>query len=113
MTRFITSSMHTLFRSAALLVAVLLITTLSAHAQFSGSVQGTAQDPSSGALPGAAVTLSNVDTSVTQSTTSDSSGVFRFASLAPGNYQISVTALGLPPHRRTSAFRPTRSATSP
>ena len=86
--------MHTLFRRIFFLVMMLLLTGVSAYAQFSGSVQGTAQDSSGGAVPGATVTLSNVDTSVTQSTTADSAGVFRFASLAPGSYQISVNATG-------------------
>lgn len=93
MIRF-TAPMDTLFRRAFLLVFALLITALSAHAQFSGSVQGTVQDPSGGAVPGAPVTLSNVETSVTQTTTADTSGIFRFASLAPGSYQITVSATG-------------------
>ena len=93
MTRF-TASMHMLFRGTFFLAAMLLITGVSAHAQFSGSVQGTVQDPSGEAVAGAPVTLVNVENSVTRSTTADSSGVFRFASLAPGNYQISVTATG-------------------
>ena len=65
-----------------------------AFAQFSASIQGTGQDSSGSAIPSATVTLTNVDTGVKQTATSDSTGVYRFASLAPGNYEIAGAATG-------------------
>ena len=75
------------------LVCLLLFTSVSV-AQFSGGLQGTVQDPSGAGVPEAAVSLTNVETNVTQVTKADSGGVYRFASLAPGNYKISATAAG-------------------
>jgi len=63
-------------------------------AQFSGSLQGTVQDSTGAAVSSAVVTLTNVETNVSQKATADDSGVYRFASLAPGNYQVSATAQG-------------------
>ena len=62
----------------------------SLYGQFTGSVQGTVQDPSSSGVASAIVTLLNTATSVSQDTKTDESGNFRFISLAPGAYTISV-----------------------
>ncbi len=66
----------------------------AALAQFNSSVQGNVQDPSGAAVAGANVTLTNTDTNVKQTNKADDSGVYRFASLAPGNYQITAEAPG-------------------
>jgi hypothetical protein len=66
----------------------------SAFAQFSGSVQGTVQDPSGAGIAKAAVRLVSVATNAVQATTSDGAGDFRFLSLAPGAYKVTVEAAG-------------------
>jgi len=71
-----------------------LISGATCFGQFSGSVQGTVQDPSGSAMMNAAVTLTNTDTGVSQHTTSDSSGFYRFVSLAPGPYDVSAAVSG-------------------
>ena len=75
-------------------LALLVLPFHAAFAQFTSGVQGTVQDNSGGAVPSATVTLTNADNKVSQTATSNESGNFRFASLAPGNYQISATAPG-------------------
>ncbi len=65
-----------------------------AFAQFSGSIQGTVLDASGAVIPAANVTLTNIDQNVTRSATTDNSGVYRFPSLAPGNYRISAQSAG-------------------
>ena len=65
-----------------------------ARAQFTSGVQGTVKDPSGAAIPGAAVTLTNTGTGIKANTTSDAKGVYRFVSLAPGNYVVSATRSG-------------------
>ncbi len=77
--------------SIPLLVAVLALPCL---AQFSGSIQGTVQDPGGGMVPTAKVQLKNLATGVVASTLSDNEGNYRFVSLAPGSYQITVEASG-------------------
>ena len=62
--------------------------------QFSGALQGSVQDASGASVAGAAIVLTNTDTLVSSKTTSDSGGVYRFASLAPGKYQVVATAPG-------------------
>ena len=63
-------------------------------AQFNSSLQGTVQDSSGASIPAALITLTNTDTNVSQTAKADASGVYRFSSLAPGNYQVSATATG-------------------
>jgi hypothetical protein len=76
------------------LVTLLVLVTASCWAQFSGSIQGTVQDPASAVVPNAKVQLKNTDTNVVTTTTSDTEGNYRFVSLAPGSYQVTVEAAG-------------------
>ena len=66
----------------------------SASAQFTGNLQGTVEDPSGAAVPQAKVSLLNVATKAAATATTDATGGFRFLSLAPGSYKISVEAAG-------------------
>src|ERR1700737_913885 len=60
----------------------------------SGDITGTVLDPSGAAVSNATVTLTNKDTGTTQTTTTNSSGSYRFSLLNPGKYSLSVTAPG-------------------
>ena len=62
--------------------------------QFNGNIAGNVQDPSGAAISGANVTLTNIATQVASTAVSDAQGNFRFVSLAPGNYEIAVSASG-------------------
>jgi hypothetical protein len=73
---------------------LLVLGIASCWAQFSGSIQGTVQDPAGAVVPNAKVQLKNTETSVVTASTSDSEGNYRFVSLAPGSYQITVDASG-------------------
>jgi hypothetical protein len=83
----------TVVRFFSLFVLVFLFTT-SSYAQFTSNIQGIVQDPSGAGVPKAKVQLVNVATQVTQTTTADDAGNYRFVSLAPGNYKITVEAPG-------------------
>ncbi len=65
-----------------------------ARAQFTANIQGLIQDPSGAGVAKAQVFLVNTATGVQKTTTSDASGNYRFISLAPGSYKISVEASG-------------------
>jgi hypothetical protein len=85
------------FRLKAMLTTIVLILLLvlpAAHAQFTAAVQGSVQDGSGASVPNATITLTNLDNQISQKTTSDASGVFRFASLSPGRYSVSAAASG-------------------
>src|SRR5438045_1386375 len=73
---------------------VVLVMTSSTWAQFTGNIQGTVSDPSGAAVAQAKVDLVNVVTKVSTTTTTDASGDYRFLSLAPGSYKITVEAAG-------------------
>ena len=72
------------------------------RAQFSGSIQGIVQDPSGAVVPNAAVRLLNLRTQVTSEAKTSAEGNYRFVSLAPGSYQITVEAQGF--NRTTVKF---------
>ena len=74
-------------------IAFLLLTG-SASAQFTGNIQGRVEDPSGAAIPQAKVALLNLATQASAATTTDATGGFRFLSLAPGPYKITVEATG-------------------
>jgi len=76
------------------LIAFLGLACGSALAQFTGSIQGTVQDPSNAAVATAKVTLVSTATGVTATAVSDASGNYRFVSLAPGAYRVTVEATG-------------------
>src|SRR6476469_9972181 len=69
---------------------------LSAFAQSSttGSIEGTVIDQNGAAVPGAMVNVSGSNLISAQSATTDDSGHFRFLSLPPGRYMVTVEAAG-------------------
>src|ERR1700759_3158366 len=76
------------------LVCLVVCLCLPCFSQFSGSIDGTITDRSGGVVSNAALKLTNTATSVSNDAKSDTSGNYRFVSLAPGTYRISVTAPG-------------------
>ena len=74
---------------------LLLACLSSAHAQILyDSLTGTVTDASGAALGGAKVQAVNTGTGVTQETTSDGIGIYRFTTLLAGQYNVSITAPG-------------------
>ena len=80
--------------SVCLAALFLLLGSASASAQFNASVEGNVQDSSGASIPSAKITLVNNATNVTVNATSDSAGVFSFASLGPGSYTLTASAAG-------------------
>ncbi|NWF83341.1 MAG: TonB-dependent receptor [Bryobacteraceae bacterium] len=66
-----------------------------------GSISGTVTDQSGAAIPGAEITLVNVDTSQTRQTTSSGNGDFVFTQILPGTFRLSVTAKGFKKYEQT------------
>ncbi|HEV2276283.1 MAG TPA: carboxypeptidase regulatory-like domain-containing protein [Acidobacteriaceae bacterium] len=71
---------------------VLPALTLPASAQFNSSLSGTVEDNAGAVVPGAALSLENTATHVSQSTTSGPQGFYRFSELGPGAYTLTVEA---------------------
>ena len=76
------------------LLFVLLTVAVScgcAFAQTTGAtLQGTVTDSSQGAVPNVAVEMKNVATGVVRSTLATSEGIFRFNSVIPGVYDLTI-----------------------
>lgn len=84
-----------------LLIAVFLTLncTSRATAQKTGELHGQVLDPTGALVPGATVTLSS-GSNVT-STKSEADGVYTFRAVAPGSYNLSVTAEGFAPFSKS------------
>src|ERR1043166_242093 len=78
---------------ACTLVLVVLFTA-ALFAQFTSSVQGTVVDESGAAVPGVELRLTNIDTGVTNTATSNDAGVYRYPDLPPGKYRLRATKTG-------------------
>ena len=59
-----------------------------------GTFSGTVSDPSGAAVAGAQITIMDVSTGVTRTTTSDSAGFYSVPNLQPGKYDVTTTATG-------------------
>lgn len=79
---------------ATVLCSLSALWTMPALAQFTASIQGVVQDQSGAAVPKASLQLVNTATGVTKVASADAYGNYRFVSLAPGNYKITVDAPG-------------------
>ena len=60
----------------------------------SASLTGQVTDPSGAAVPGAAVTVTNIDTNFMQSAKTDSVGTYLIRPLPIGNYSLAISAAG-------------------
>jgi len=76
-----------------LLAALLLPTSLVGQTS-TGSIVGTATDPSGGVIVGATVTLTQVGTNETRTTVTDSRGAYSLTFLQPAIYNIAIESRG-------------------
>ena len=85
-------------RIAKLLCVFMVVLGLSAVAMAqsttTGAIGGVVQNPNKEVVPGAAVTVKNVDTNKEDSATTDDAGRFKVPNLQPGRYSVSVNAPG-------------------
>lgn len=74
---------------------------LELHAATGGSISGTVVDPQGAAISMARVTARNTSTNGIRVALTDERGVYSFAGLPIGPYEILVEAAGFKPYRRT------------
>src|SRR5690242_12399443 len=67
-----------------------------------GSVTGVVTDPQGGTVAGADVMLTDLATNSSRTTTTNESGRYHFASVAAGNYDITITKSGFKVHKATA-----------
>jgi hypothetical protein len=69
----------------------------------SGSMVGNVKDASQASIPGAEVTIRNTETNQSRTTITSDVGAFTFATLPPGDYEVSITKVGFRPLKRSGA----------
>ena len=82
------------FRATAFLCALVVLLSAPLFGQFTANIQGVVQDQSGAGMAKASIQLINVGTGVKKETNTDASGNYRFVSIAPGDYKITVEASG-------------------
>lgn len=75
---------------AATMVLLSLITIFGQ--EYRGTITGIVTDPSGAIVPGATVTVQNVETNVTATATTNDEGAYSFPLLLPGRYKVTATA---------------------
>ena len=89
--------MNSKLRDIVVLVAIslVLVWCIPAVGQvLKGSISGTVTDPQNAVVSGATVKATNADTGAVYTTTSDSSGLFRFNLIPAGTYKVEVSSQG-------------------
>jgi hypothetical protein len=82
------------FARLSFFLSLTMLFSMSAKAQFRSSIEGTVTDSTGAVVPDAQVTLTNVNTGISSTAPSNGEGLFRFPSLAPGRYKLTVTKKG-------------------
>ena len=85
-----------------LIAAAVLASPLSTAAQQdTATITGIVTDQSGAVVPGAAITVTNVETNISVRTQSDSAGAYVVPSLRPGEYSVTTERSGFPKVVRT------------
>jgi hypothetical protein len=90
-----------LIYSIAVFVAACLVPETAHSQSASATLQGTVSDEQGAILPGASVTIKNVDTGLTRPIVSDARGWYHAAALPPGRYELQAELSGFASERRS------------
>ncbi len=77
-----------------LVVVFLLLLAIPAFGQFSSAIEGVAQDENRSVVSNATIRLLSLQSGTTQEIKTNDSGYYRFSSLAPGEYELTIDAVG-------------------
>jgi len=83
-----------MIRPAIAFIAGILATCVLAQSNRFGIISGVITDPDGATVPNIPVQAKNSQTGATQRTSTSASGVYTFAQLLPGTYQLLVPAVG-------------------
>src|ERR1700759_3573729 len=94
---------HLLYRSTwtFLLLAIFIYAPIAVCQVLYGTVVGTVTDPDGHAIPGASVKVTDTQTGISHTQTTNSTGEYSVSALLPGFYPIAVSANGFG-NRQTS-----------
>src|SRR5580658_1362994 len=75
------------------LIALQLVAVLAlAQGETTSAIVGSVSDPAGAAIPGATVTVTNIENGLKRSVSTDGSGRFSFPQLKPGMYSVKAEA---------------------
>jgi hypothetical protein len=77
-----------------LLVVWMAVIGVGAQTSTTGDIAGVVTDPTAAVVSGAPITLQNVDTGSSTSTTTNAQGAYNFSLLQPGKYSVSANVAG-------------------
>src|SRR6266481_827660 len=77
-----------------ILTVVAMLLTASAHAQENATITGTVLDPTGAVIPNVRITLTNPDTSQSRTTTTNDAGLYLFANVGIGHFNLGASATG-------------------
>ena len=81
--------------SVFILLAIAVLDSGQAYAQVAGAtLSGTVTDQSGAVVPQAAVSVKNVETGITRTTTASTAGFYSVPNLLPGTYEVKTSAQG-------------------
>jgi Carboxypeptidase regulatory-like domain len=80
-------------------VACLLPVQARAQGETTSAIVGQVRDTTNAVVPGATVTIANLETGLRRSAKTDEAGRFNFPQLKPGTYSVKVEAQGFEPQR--------------
>ena len=87
--------MSKILRSLEVFLLVLALSVISmAQSTTTGAIGGVVTNPNKEVVPGAAVTVRNMETNKEDAATSDDGGRFKVANLQPGKYAVKVNSQG-------------------
>ena len=81
--------------------ALMLLVMTTAYAAITGSISGLVRDPSGAVIPGATVSVLNVQTGIARTAVTNSSGFYSFPDLPIGAYNLLVTQQGFKAFQQT------------
>src|SRR5262249_42422961 len=76
------------------LLLILLVSLVPACFAQTAQITGIVSDPSGVVVPGAEITVTNIDTGIKKAATSNEQGVYTIPLLNPGNYELAVQKEG-------------------
>jgi len=88
--------------SRILAILVLTVTfAVTVWAAVGGNISGTVKDPSGAVIPGASLTLVNLDLATSYKATTDGQGFYSFPSVPVGRYELTIDAGGFQTQKKT------------
>ncbi len=89
-------------RSAFSAIPLVIALAVAVWAGENGSVSGVVKDPTGAVVPNAQVKIVNLETNLTKTLPTDSTGVYSFLSLPVGRYALEVRASGFQGYQQTN-----------